>query len=78
MGNYHTDVPNPSVPAFFDFAAQARPVRFKSAGEFVPPTLHNDFNPGDVTGGSRDRGLTGRAVLITLSFVEQLCRSVGA
>ncbi len=52
------------------------PVRFESA---VASALHLHtlpfyLNPGD----ARDRNLIGRGVLITLPFVEPLCRSVGA
>ncbi len=38
------------VAAFIDFAAQAKPARFVSAGAAALHTLPFSFNPGDATG----------------------------
>ncbi len=39
MGELHAEVPGPGVMAFIDFAAQAKPVRFESAGAASLHTL---------------------------------------
>ncbi len=43
-------VPSPSVAVFIGFAAQARLVRFVSAGAPALHTLPFGFTPGDATG----------------------------
>ncbi len=42
--------PSPGVAACRGFAAQAKPVRFKSAGASALHTLPFGFNPGDAMG----------------------------
>ncbi len=42
--------PQSGVAAFIGFAAQAKLVRFVSAGAFALHTLPFSFNPGDATG----------------------------
>ncbi len=44
------EVPSPGVTAFICFAAQAKPIRFESAGAPALHTLPFGFNPGDATG----------------------------
>ncbi len=46
----HAEVPIPGVGAFIDFVAQAKPVRFESAGAFALHTFPFGFNPGGATG----------------------------
>ncbi len=74
MGLWHTEVSSPSVAAFISFVAQAKHVRFESAGTSALHTLPFGFNPGD----ARDRGFIGRGVLIAPPFIGQFCRSMGA
>ncbi len=50
MGIMHTEVPSFGMAAFIGFAAQAKHVRFVSAGAFALHTLPFGFNPGDATG----------------------------
>ncbi len=50
MGIMHTKVPSLGVAAFIGFAAQAKLVRFGSAGTFALHTLPFGFIPGDATG----------------------------
>ncbi len=66
--------PSPGVAAFISFVAQAKPVRFESAGASALHTPTFGFNPGDASDGS----LIDRSVLITPPFVGPFCRSVGA
>ncbi len=61
MGSSHTEVPEFGVAAFIGFAAQAKLVRFMSAGASVLHALPYGFIPGD----ARDRNLIGRGVLTT-------------
>ncbi len=42
--------PSPNVAAFIDFTAQAKLVRFESAGTFALHTFPFGFNPGGATG----------------------------
>ncbi len=46
----HVELPSHGVAAFIGFAAQAKPVRFESAGASTLHTLPFSFNPGDATG----------------------------
>ncbi len=73
MGSLRTEVPSPGIAAFIDFTAQAKPVRFVSAGAFALHILPFGCNPGD----ARDRCLIGRGVLATPPFVRPFCKSVG-
>ncbi len=50
VDNLHVEVPSPGVAAFIGFAAQAKPVRFESAGAPVLHTITLGFKPGDTTG----------------------------
>ncbi len=65
--------PSPSAAAFIGFAAQAKPVRFGSAGTSPLHTLPFGFNQGDAGGGRKgyefDRQ---RCTITTLSFGRQV------
>ncbi len=50
MGSKHIKVPSPGVAVLIDFTAQAKPIRFDSAGAAALHTLFIGLNPGDVTG----------------------------
>ncbi len=45
-----SEVPCPDVAALIDFAAQAKPVRFESAGASALHITHLSFNPDGATG----------------------------
>ncbi len=69
-GRYHTKVHNPSAAALIGFAAQAKPVRFKTAGASAHYTLPFGFNPGEL---STDRSLIGRGEMTTPLFIGPFC-----
>ncbi len=48
MGKQPAEAPSPGVAAFIGFAAQAKPVRFESAG--VSAFHAHTFNLGDTAG----------------------------
>ncbi len=48
MVSKHAEVPSPGLAAFIGFPAQAKLVRFVSAGASALLTLRFGYNPGDV------------------------------
>ncbi len=49
-GSQNTEAPSPDVATFIGFSAQAKPVRFESAGASALKSHTFGFNPGGATG----------------------------
>ncbi len=75
MGSKHIKVPSPGVAVLIGFTAQAKPVRFESAGASALHTLPFGLNPGDVAGSQGRAEYT--AIFWTIFSVFNLLPSPG-